>query len=769
MCFVSRFHFVGQKQELKAGEEGVAEREVRERKRKEEVEAVLSRIRTAADEFDAKELKNAFAVADELGVPQDEYAEAYELFINLHNSSFVRAKHAQLRDEEDDEYAADDLLLACNLVEQLDTLGVRPDDMRDVSADLTHMFASGNQAQSKAARKCFEDPSNFSKLRDPEHWGQTALLLGPVRSRSECVNIMLRYSAERIPEALTKISPEFEQASLRNFGNILRAMGDKPSAYIGNKENAVIRAATQSLALTDETFLQIMKQLRGNPSIESTTKGWKLLTNLLGEASPSDELCQYLRAFIEMTLEDEDDYLDDNEDDLHSMGSTIWRGSSRQTCVSPASIVQERSPDRGSLYASFLEERPRMAEDALKALLELMMRNSREAHEYQDMKRRVRRETRMAGISVSVQMDDSKCERLKMNAFNTVDDLHARIVEKHSLRDGTNFDLFISSGNQGININQPLRLVPRLAQLCVLVDELETNEASLVFAHMNVRYTQEFPVDDLVGAQLFFLQATRQYLAYDMPHRERDEKTFAEISAALVIADQATYKKTKRGQGTDKQLNEKAVSIIADIKGGLLGEGVLERYVPKAQLPRKERAEWANRIMGLVKSNPFTGLHPLLTQSRAVSLMQSRLPHFEAYKWTAVQVPALDISWDGTGTWLDLECSISSFPPQRPQQELQLGEQRECTYKLLVDRTGLVLLPQDPNLSKLEIMFVARAGQWTITGWQPTSISTLALSCKRVKSGTSAEELSYFALKVLNDTAPAVACLLVRFTTQMHG
>merc|ERR1712129_443211 len=43
---------------------------------------------------------------------------------------------------------------------------------------------------------------------------------------------------------------------------------------------------------------QVMKQLSANPSVDSTTKGWELLQNMVKVALPSAEVYEFLLAFV---------------------------------------------------------------------------------------------------------------------------------------------------------------------------------------------------------------------------------------------------------------------------------------------------------------------------------------------------------------------------------------------------------------------------------------------------------------------------------------
>merc|ERR1712107_675205 len=141
-----------------------------------------------------------------------------------------------------------DLLIKSNLIKQLGVLGLQEsrearEGMRDMVKDVSmhqqnSAFDSDDPRQVVVAERCFDDLSNFSKLRDPQNWG-------PVEERPTVADLvsgtqpsqnMLRWAPERIAETLTVVEPSVSHLGLRNFANVMRCMGDKPAAYIGNKE-----------------------------------------------------------------------------------------------------------------------------------------------------------------------------------------------------------------------------------------------------------------------------------------------------------------------------------------------------------------------------------------------------------------------------------------------------------------------------------------------------------------------------------------------------
>merc|ERR1719373_459441 len=99
--------------------------------------------------------------------------------------------------------------------------------------------------------------------------------------------------------SLTELSEELNEIAKSNFMDILRCMGDKPSVYHGDLKEPIIENAKKDKALTDEVFIQVMKQLTMNTSTRSAASGWELLQALCENVSPTHALGEFLRAFLE--------------------------------------------------------------------------------------------------------------------------------------------------------------------------------------------------------------------------------------------------------------------------------------------------------------------------------------------------------------------------------------------------------------------------------------------------------------------------------------
>jgi myosin heavy subunit len=275
-------------------------------------------VDTASRVFDVKELRRAFHVAEDLGLPDHSSRPINKLYVELQSSDNVEKKLKSLREIKDP--SQDDMLAMTNLVAQLKVLGVNVDntDLQKFSLNLAggsrkSVLGSGSTTTRALAIQVYDDLSNFSELRDPATWGTRGLRkvmrAQPGGMSSEArLRGMLTYTTDKISEPLTKLGDEMEleQAALKNFWNLLRCMGDRPSVFSADRDGPVIKsAASGSMKLRDEAYVQLMKQLTNNPSVNSSTHGWKLMKKLVEQYMPSPELCQFLHVFLEKATKEE--------------------------------------------------------------------------------------------------------------------------------------------------------------------------------------------------------------------------------------------------------------------------------------------------------------------------------------------------------------------------------------------------------------------------------------------------------------------------------
>merc|ERR1712190_196563 len=149
------------------------------------------------------------------------------------------------------------------------------------------MFKAMSPEETELATKIFNDLSNFSELKFIDLTGQ------------------LTYSRECITKALTRPKDgykkeDYEEAATQNFRNILVCMGDKPAQGCLKfaAEDAVIDLASSEFALRAEVYLQVLKQLQGNPSPRSEKMGYEILHSLCLQSPPTGEVAEFVRTFL---------------------------------------------------------------------------------------------------------------------------------------------------------------------------------------------------------------------------------------------------------------------------------------------------------------------------------------------------------------------------------------------------------------------------------------------------------------------------------------
>ena len=110
---------------------------------------------------------------------------------------------------------------------------------------------------------------------------------------------LLRYQHEPIHTSLTLLqSADARRAAVKTFRNILAFMGDRPLSKPVALGAEVLSLGAATPELRDEILLQLCKQLSGNPSLASATRGWVLLYMCLCTFHPSDEFENHFELWL---------------------------------------------------------------------------------------------------------------------------------------------------------------------------------------------------------------------------------------------------------------------------------------------------------------------------------------------------------------------------------------------------------------------------------------------------------------------------------------
>jgi hypothetical protein len=113
---------------------------------------------------------------------------------------------------------------------------------------------------------------------------------------------MLKHINGSIPTSLTKLNPMLAGFSVWIFSHIIRVIENEISAYPELLLRNLINIGRTCLILRDEIFLQIIKQITDNDSIDCTIRLWKLLRACLRHFPPSDAFENYLEYFLHSQL-----------------------------------------------------------------------------------------------------------------------------------------------------------------------------------------------------------------------------------------------------------------------------------------------------------------------------------------------------------------------------------------------------------------------------------------------------------------------------------
>jgi len=702
---------------------------------------VTKKISQAVLELDAPALKEGLQEAGELNLPEGDLAEADSLFLSLQSGDFVQTRLTELRRGGGQEPL--DLLKKSNLAKQIEVLGLKVLPLSEEMREVTNQFLQRQKSKSgrgrdplerQVAERCFQDLANFSGLRDPRSWGgrawRTANLADAMGSELPCSPAMLQWCPDRIPEPLTSVEASATHLALRNFSNLQRCMGDKPAAYIGDKAEPILALAKRMPALRDEIYLQVVKQLTKNPSAESALKGWQLLHSLCGCAVPSAEMAEFVKAFL-----------------LRAAGEVEAGGEDRTPPAARPSAGGRRSRTVAGVLRTYLAERPKLATGSLE-LLEAAAAALREEVA-------AGQKGPESGCLVEVYTEEDMVVSLRVPDAARLEDLKRRMAKALAMRSADGFEFFSSDPDE---VRPAWRLLPRGMGVRDAVSKATVGARCLLFGRVNVTPKEDLEADDLARARLTFQHAVKQWLGYPMaPTGGHATSACVKIAAALVAADKIEYGKRKKGNRA--RFNKKVTQLKHDLDGGLVGEGVLERYVPSSVLKGHDRADLAKQLLEVL-GRPAGNVNEnarfeLLGKSRALSLMQASLPDFAAYFFG----PVTEVAMEET-QWREVRWERA--PSRMPQGALApLEARRGKEHDLLVGHEGVELRSSEAADWSLRVPLKIGMGRWHLTGWGAFGGETLALSL--FDRASPEQPLVGIALRTPEGVADAVPTALTCF------
>jgi hypothetical protein len=110
---------------------------------------------------------------------------------------------------------------------------------------------------------------------------------------------MLRWQHEPLHTSLLLHNDaEVRRLAVKAFRDILAFMGDRPLSRPIGLAAELLELGQATPELRDEVFLQLCKQLTGNPSVASQERGWVLLHLALSAFAPSEDMENHLELFL---------------------------------------------------------------------------------------------------------------------------------------------------------------------------------------------------------------------------------------------------------------------------------------------------------------------------------------------------------------------------------------------------------------------------------------------------------------------------------------
>lgn len=133
-------------------------------------------------------------------------------------------------------------------------------------------------------------------LRDQTEYNAAASIR--TLHKAEKKETRLQYSKHKLLTSLTRLDAKVTREALKVCRSIMGYMGEKRTYASADLCAEVVSAGLMNAQLRAEIYCQLMKQLRGNPSPDSSSKGWTLMLMCLLTFPPGPELENYVFIYI---------------------------------------------------------------------------------------------------------------------------------------------------------------------------------------------------------------------------------------------------------------------------------------------------------------------------------------------------------------------------------------------------------------------------------------------------------------------------------------
>lgn len=203
------------------------------------------------------------------------------------------------------------LSAAVDAAENLDLNSVELKKAKELLRELevSHRLASGDGPRddqepydaAEEARKKRQELAKQAKFDIKHYPGLRSLddfARGAILNKGKIKEGFLLFQNYVIPKSLLDLNKEGNKLALQMHKDLLGYMGDKQMPFPAMLAQDILRKGYEYKPIRDEIYLQIIKQLSGNPRAESVAKGWQMMCMCVGTFPPSYEFENYLLHYI---------------------------------------------------------------------------------------------------------------------------------------------------------------------------------------------------------------------------------------------------------------------------------------------------------------------------------------------------------------------------------------------------------------------------------------------------------------------------------------
>lgn len=501
----------------------------------EESQQIFVDLDMATEEFDVQFLEEKLGLATTSGVDPAKLDVYQTLFNQLQTDDFLGEKINELKDlirpprpknedgteiaetKKEKEAAPDASLLKKlkNLIDHAERIGSSEEIYKDAKPIVNDgmrrrakstmkgsMFDNVDIAELAAAEEAFGDLRDFPNLKPENKWeGHRKMgLMGAFKAANDA---MLEHSKLDICGSLTKTPKHVaKNHSITSFKNLLVWMGDKPAPEVARRGFAqvIVDLAKSDPALADEIYCQTIKQLTENPSTKSVHLGWSLMLLLCQGVAPSEELLNFVRAFMLRTLAE-----------------------------------LKLDPNGGD------EEVVVLAKQCMTDLNVTIKTSNVEEVDESDI------------IPVQVMLIDSSTRKVTIASSSTLSQLGKQVAQQLKVHNADEFSFFQMI--EGVDAH---RLLPDNISLATLLPKWQAlmsttgKKSRLLWKRRFLRVDETLQAGDLMHARLTYQQALWDYLHYPI---SEDLSYICNIAAMVLLIDRDHYDKYIK----EKRLHEPGV------------------------------------------------------------------------------------------------------------------------------------------------------------------------------------------------------------------